>query len=136
MVLKISYVCTHESCSPFNHHHDRNEDRVTFAWSCPVVIAALGPKASALARPNFPTSQPPLLPSFALLQTKMSQPPDITFTRALPKVELHAHLTGSISRECLHQTWQQKKTKDPAFEMDNPLTAIPTAADGSIDVVR
>ncbi|THZ17512.1 Metallo-dependent hydrolase [Aureobasidium pullulans] len=65
----------------------------------------------------------------------MSQPPDITFTRALPKVELHAHLTGSISRECLHQIWLQKKTKDPAFEMDDPLTAIPTAADGSIDVV-
>ncbi|THZ84096.1 Metallo-dependent hydrolase [Aureobasidium pullulans] len=66
----------------------------------------------------------------------MSQPPDITFTRALPKVELHAHLTGSISRECLHQIWLQKKTKDPAFEMDDPLTAIPTAADGSIDVVN
>ncbi|KAL2025195.1 hypothetical protein VTO58DRAFT_106423 [Aureobasidium pullulans] len=64
----------------------------------------------------------------------MSQPPDITLTRALPKVELHAHLTGSISRECLHQIWLQKKTKDPAFEMDDPLTAIPKAADGSIDV--
>lgn len=66
----------------------------------------------------------------------MSQPPDITLTRALPKVELHAHLTGSISRECLHQIWLQKKTKAPAFEMDDPLTAIPKAADGSIDVFR
>lgn len=58
MVLKISYVCTHESCSPFNHHHDRNEDRVTFAWSCPVVIAAKSLGSCSTELPNFPTSSP------------------------------------------------------------------------------
>jgi adenosine deaminase len=65
-----------------------------------------------------------------------SQQPDFAFTKALPKVELHAHLTGSISRQCLHDIWQQKKSQNPAFELGDPLVAIPSAADGSIDVVR
>ncbi|KXS98520.1 hypothetical protein AC578_5511 [Pseudocercospora eumusae] len=40
---------------------------------------------------------------------------DAAFTRALPKVELHAHLTGSISPECLHDIWTRKQSslKDP-----------------------
>lgn len=64
------------------------------------------------------------------------QQPDLAFTKALPKVELHAHLTGSISRKCLHNIWQQKKSQNPVFELEDPFTAIPSAADGSIDVVR
>ncbi|KAI4744530.1 Metallo-dependent hydrolase [Aureobasidium sp. EXF-12298] len=64
-----------------------------------------------------------------------SQQPDLAFTRALPKVELHAHLTGSISRKCLHNIWQQKKSSNPAFELEDPLIAIPSAANGTIDVV-
>jgi adenosine deaminase len=64
------------------------------------------------------------------------QPPDLAFTKALPKVELHAHLTGSISRQCLHNIWQREKSENPGFALEDPLTAIPSAADGSIDVVR
>ncbi|KAK2627276.1 hypothetical protein QTJ16_003242 [Diplocarpon rosae] len=42
---------------------------------------------------------------------------------ALPKIELHAHLSGSIRRECLHEVWLQKKSRgettvrDPLLEM-------------------
>lgn len=66
----------------------------------------------------------------------MSQTPDLGFTTALPKVELHAHLTGSISRLCLHKIWQRKKARDSSFDLEDPLTAIPSAADGEIDVAR
>lgn len=66
----------------------------------------------------------------------ISQPPDLIFTKALPKVELHAHLTGSISKQCLHEIWLAKKSADPAFELEDPLIAIPSAKDGGIDVVR
>jgi adenosine deaminase len=65
-----------------------------------------------------------------------SRKPDLAFTKALPKVELHAHLTGSISRKCLHDIWLQKESQDPTFELEDPLTAIPHAVDGGIDVVR
>ncbi|KAG9698299.1 Metallo-dependent hydrolase, partial [Aureobasidium melanogenum] len=64
----------------------------------------------------------------------MSQPPDVNFARGLPKVELHAHLTGSISRQCLHTIWLRKKTKDHSFVLEDPLTAIPRAAGGEINV--
>ncbi|KAK0621417.1 hypothetical protein B0T17DRAFT_289673 [Bombardia bombarda] len=43
--------------------------------------------------------------------------------RALPKIELHAHLSGSISRQCLHDVWLKKKEvgetdlQDPLIEM-------------------
>jgi hypothetical protein len=65
-----------------------------------------------------------------------SQQPDLAFTKALPKIELHAHLTGSISRKCLHNIWLQKKSRDPSFELEDPLTAIPHATNGAIDVTR
>jgi hypothetical protein len=65
-----------------------------------------------------------------------SQQPDLAFTKALPKVELHAHLTGSISRKCLHNIWLQKKSRDPTFSLEDPLTAIPHATNGAIDVTR
>jgi len=65
-----------------------------------------------------------------------SQPPDLAFTKALPKVELHAHLTGSISKQCLHNIWLAKKSADAAFALEDPLIAIPSAKDGGIDVVR
>ncbi|KAK0711330.1 adenosine deaminase [Lasiosphaeris hirsuta] len=44
--------------------------------------------------------------------------PPIDFT-ALPKIELHAHLTGSISPQCLHEVWLKKETDlhDPLTEM-------------------
>ncbi|KAI9733161.1 MAG: hypothetical protein M1818_007279 [Claussenomyces sp. TS43310] len=43
--------------------------------------------------------------------------------RAMPKIELHAHLSGSISRRCLHEIWVKKQTlgetilQDPLLEM-------------------
>ncbi|RII05577.1 hypothetical protein CUC08_Gglean010072 [Alternaria sp. MG1] len=52
------------------------------------------------------------------------------FTKGLPKIELHAHLTGSISRQCLHDIWQTKKARHPAFDLQDPLVAIPT---GKVD---
>lgn len=66
----------------------------------------------------------------------MSQPPDLAFTQVLPKVELHAHLTGSMSRQSLHKIWLRKKANDPSFDLEDPLTAIPRAADGEINVTR
>ncbi|KAF2205706.1 Metallo-dependent hydrolase [Delitschia confertaspora ATCC 74209] len=48
-----------------------------------------------------------------------------SFTRSLPKIELHAHLTGSISRECLHDIWKQKKAQKPDLDVEDPLMAIP-----------
>ncbi|EGP86108.1 unnamed protein product [Zymoseptoria tritici ST99CH_3D7] len=48
-----------------------------------------------------------------------ARPADAAFTRALPKVELHAHLTGSISPEMLHRIWQDSKS-----DLPDPLTAI------------
>ncbi|KAG9237707.1 hypothetical protein BJ875DRAFT_124478 [Amylocarpus encephaloides] len=44
--------------------------------------------------------------------------------RALPKVELHAHLSGSISRECLHEVWLQKKDRGEV-DLADPLEEMP-----------
>ncbi|KAF1943808.1 Metallo-dependent hydrolase [Clathrospora elynae] len=52
-------------------------------------------------------------------------PVDVAFTRRLPKIELHAHLTGSISRDCLHDIWKTKKVQDPELDLADPLVAIP-----------
>lgn len=53
------------------------------------------------------------------------QIPSSTFTKSLPKVELHAHLTGSISPSCLHQIWKQKTSstttlQDPTIALAPP----------------
>ncbi|KAF2762600.1 Metallo-dependent hydrolase, partial [Pseudovirgaria hyperparasitica] len=37
---------------------------------------------------------------------------------------LHAHLTGSISRQCLYEIWQTRLSLDPNFTLQNPITAI------------
>ncbi|GAB7350984.1 hypothetical protein MBLNU459_g1481t1 [Dothideomycetes sp. NU459] len=63
----------------------------------------------------------------------MEDRPDVAFAKALPKVELHAHLTGSISRQCLHSIWNYKKASDPGFELEDPLTAIPHG-EGQINI--
>ncbi|KAF2190037.1 Metallo-dependent hydrolase [Zopfia rhizophila CBS 207.26] len=55
----------------------------------------------------------------------ISRAVDLEFTRRLPKIELHAHLTGSISRDCLHDIWEQKKALEPDLELEDPLIAIP-----------
>ncbi|UKZ79029.1 hypothetical protein TrVFT333_006780 [Trichoderma virens FT-333] len=43
---------------------------------------------------------------------------------ALPKIELHAHLTGSISRQTLHEIWLKKKAAGET-DLDDPLLVIP-----------
>ncbi|KZM24753.1 deaminase [Ascochyta rabiei] len=52
------------------------------------------------------------------------------FASRLPKIELHAHLTGSISRDCLHHIWHTKIAQDAAFDVPDPLLAIPS---GKVD---
>ncbi|KAK3333336.1 hypothetical protein B0T19DRAFT_123191 [Cercophora scortea] len=44
--------------------------------------------------------------------------------RALPKIELHAHLSGSISRQCLHDVWLKKKQAGETDLLD-PLVEMP-----------
>ena len=39
--------------------------------------------------------------------------------------QLHAHLSGSISRQCLHEIWVRKKAKDPDFPVEDPLVLMP-----------
>lgn len=39
--------------------------------------------------------------------------------------QLHAHLSGSITRECLHEIWTLKKAKDPGLQIENPLVLMP-----------
>ena len=39
--------------------------------------------------------------------------------------QLHAHLTGSISRDCLHEIWTTRKAQHPALDLQDPLIAIP-----------
>ncbi len=39
--------------------------------------------------------------------------------------EDHAHLSGSISRECLHEIWLWKKARDPRLGIPDPLIAMP-----------
>ncbi|OJD16421.1 adenosine deaminase [Emergomyces pasteurianus Ep9510] len=38
---------------------------------------------------------------------------------------LHAHLTGSISRECLREIWLEKKTKNPELDIVDPYVSMP-----------
>lgn len=79
----------------------------------------------------------------------LSAPVDSAFTKALPKIEVkstiyttnphpnplklttlpniqvHAHLSGSISRQCLHEIWNRKKQADPNFPIEDPLVLMP-----------
>lgn len=38
--------------------------------------------------------------------------------------QLHAHLSGSISRRCLHEIWL-KKNAAGATDLDDPLVVMP-----------
>ncbi|KAK2034214.1 adenosine deaminase [Colletotrichum zoysiae] len=49
--------------------------------------------------------------------------------KALPKIELHAHLTGSISRRALHDIWARKKQAGET-DLEDPLVEMP---DGKYD---
>lgn len=39
--------------------------------------------------------------------------------------QLHAHLSGSIDRDCLHEIWTRRKQADDRFDLHDPLDAIP-----------
>lgn len=65
-----------------------------------------------------------------LAATNMNRASDESFCRALPKVELHAHLTGSISRKTLRLIWRSKKAANPQLPLEDPFIAIPPAAEG------
>ncbi|KAK7408011.1 hypothetical protein QQX98_009834 [Neonectria punicea] len=43
---------------------------------------------------------------------------------ALPKIELHAHLTGSISRKALREVWLRKKQSGET-DLEDPLVVMP-----------
>ena len=59
---------------------------------------------------------------------------DVEFTTALPKAELHAHLSGSISRETLHEIWLAKQSTQQCLDLEDPLKAIRTGSEGFVDV--
>ncbi|KAK7737970.1 hypothetical protein SLS62_011417 [Diatrype stigma] len=44
--------------------------------------------------------------------------------RSMPKIELHAHLSGSISRQCLHEIWEKKKAAGQT-DLEDPLVVMP-----------
>ena len=49
---------------------------------------------------------------------------DAGFTKRLPKIELHAHLTGSITPLCLHEIWTQRKLSEPDLALEDPLRVL------------
>lgn len=65
----------------------------------------------------------------ALLETTDNLSVTAAFTQALPKVELHAHLSGSISRATLHTIWQKKKAnpEDGDITLPDPAIALKPA---------
>ncbi|GAP89984.1 putative adenosine deaminase [Rosellinia necatrix] len=44
--------------------------------------------------------------------------------KSMPKIELHAHLSGSISRQCLHEIWRDKKAAGKTH-LEDPLVIMP-----------
>jgi len=57
----------------------------------------------------------------------MDIPVDATFTKSLPKAELHAHLSGSITPSTLHQIWQLKRSRGEDLALDDPALALKPA---------
>ncbi|GAW23923.1 hypothetical protein ANO14919_135000 [Xylariales sp. No.14919] len=57
------------------------------------------------------------------LCSSMSYGPALDF-KSMPKIELHAHLSGSISRQCLHEIWRDKKEAGKT-DLEDPLTVMP-----------
>ncbi|KAK7934957.1 Adenosine deaminase [Apiospora marii] len=44
--------------------------------------------------------------------------------QSMPKIEIHAHLSGSISRQCLHEIWSKKKAAG-STDLEDPLVVMP-----------
>nr|OQO23115.1 hypothetical protein B0A51_08645 [Rachicladosporium sp. CCFEE 5018]OQO24192.1 hypothetical protein B0A51_07830 [Rachicladosporium sp. CCFEE 5018] len=59
----------------------------------------------------------------------MDLPVDHAFCHRLPKAELHAHLSGSVSRETLHAIWQGKQAKQQCLDLEDPSLALKPAGD-------
>ncbi|KAI0530276.1 Metallo-dependent hydrolase [Xylaria digitata] len=53
----------------------------------------------------------------------MAYSPILDF-KSMPKIELHAHLSGSISRQCLHEIWRDKKAAGKT-DLEDPLAVMP-----------
>ena len=49
---------------------------------------------------------------------------DPKLTRYFPKQQLHAHLSGSISRQCLHEVWLKRK-ENGETDLQDPLVEMP-----------
>lgn len=64
----------------------------------------------------------------------MASTVDETFVKALPKAELHAHLTGSINPTALHELWELNRSKGQCIDLEDPLTAIQSGG-AFVDVV-
>lgn len=59
---------------------------------------------------------------------------DLAFFQALPKAELHAHLSGSISPETFHEIWLRKRARNECLDLADPLTEIHPGRDGFVDI--
>ncbi|KAI1133820.1 Metallo-dependent hydrolase [Hypoxylon sp. FL0543] len=53
----------------------------------------------------------------------MTQETKLDF-KSMPKIELHAHLTGSVTRQCLHEIWEVKKATG-GTDLEDPLVVMP-----------
>jgi adenosine deaminase len=40
-------------------------------------------------------------------------------------IQLHAHLSGSITRDCLHEIWLRKKAQEASFAVEDPWVLMP-----------
>ena len=49
---------------------------------------------------------------------------DAAYTRSLPKIELHAHLTGSITPQTLHSIWLHLKEANADLALADPLEEL------------
>ncbi|QIW97103.1 hypothetical protein AMS68_002621 [Peltaster fructicola] len=58
------------------------------------------------------------------MESKLRRKVDQAFAKALPKVELHAHLSGSISKDTLHKIWTLKQAEGHCLDLDDPLMAL------------
>ncbi|KAI0432230.1 Metallo-dependent hydrolase [Xylaria sp. FL1042] len=59
----------------------------------------------------------------------MGHDPALLDFKSMPKIELHAHLSGSISRQCLHEIWKKKKAAGKT-DLEDPLVAMPPGRHG------
>ncbi|KAL2046441.1 hypothetical protein N7G274_001888 [Stereocaulon virgatum] len=58
------------------------------------------------------------------MSRSLTSPVDAAFTLSLPKSELHAHLTGSITPQRLHEMWTQRVHSDPHCRLGDPLEVL------------